>query len=61
MTHPHEPQAWRSEAFVEDLYAEADADPAVEPGWDARTVVLCALPITASMLGGAVAFLQTLA
>ena len=52
----------RSEAFAEDLFGDSTQ---AEPGTQARgprvlsTLLLCAVPLVVALLGGVVAFLQT--
>lgn len=55
------PQAWRSEAFAEDLIGDdADAQTGAS-AWTPRAAWLLSVPVAVSVLGGAAAFLQTLA
>ena len=55
------PQAWRSEAFAEDLIGDdADAQTGASAGTP-RAAWLLSVPVVVSVLGGAAAFLQTLA
>lgn len=56
------PQAWRSEAFAEDLTGErADAGDAQTYPWARHAVWLCTVPLAVAALGGLAALLQTLA
>ena len=55
------PWTLRSEAFVEDLTDDAWVERSAEPAWASRALLLCGLPLAASLLGGVAAFLQTVA
>ena len=56
------PQAWRSEAFAEDLSGEpvGPGDAKTYP-WARHAGWLCTVPLAVAVLGGLAALLQTLA
>jgi hypothetical protein len=52
----------RSEAFAEDLFGDSTQAEPAQPASSPRvlhTLLLCAVPLVVALLGGVVAFLQT--
>ena len=55
------PQAWRSEAFAEDLSGDdSSARDAQASPWARHAGWLCTVPLAVAVLGGLAALLQTL-